>query len=80
MKKQRPGRFTFVFTSKHGSWLNLLEGLFSKVARSVLCQIHVDSKAELKSRLLAHIGQINRSPAIHRWNFRINAPSLAPPN
>src|SRR5208282_1122054 len=33
---QPEGRFTFVFTPKHGSWLNLVEGFFSKLARSVL--------------------------------------------
>jgi transposase len=33
---QSEGRFTFVFTPKHGSWLNLIEGFFSKLARSVL--------------------------------------------
>src|SRR6267378_4377370 len=32
----RPGRFEFTFTPKHGSWLNLVEGFFSKFARSVL--------------------------------------------
>ena len=31
---QPEGRFTFVFTPKHGSWLNLVEGFFSKMARS----------------------------------------------
>src|ERR1700739_2422689 len=30
------GRFTFTFTPTHGSWLNLIEGLFSKLARSLL--------------------------------------------
>ena len=33
---QPAGRFEFVFTPKHGSWLNLIEGFFSKLARSVL--------------------------------------------
>ena len=32
----RQGRFDFTFTPKHGSWLNLIEGFFSKFARSVL--------------------------------------------
>jgi len=31
---QRDGRCSFVFTPKHGSWLNLVEGFFSKIARS----------------------------------------------
>ena len=49
---QRDGRFTFVFTPKHGSWLNLVEGFFSKMARSVLRRIRVASKAELKQRII----------------------------
>jgi transposase len=30
---QPEGRFEFTFTPKHGSWLNLVEGFFSKLAR-----------------------------------------------
>ena len=44
-----PGRFEFTFTPKHGSWLNLIEGFFSKLARSVLRHIRVASKQELRS-------------------------------
>jgi transposase len=44
------GRFDFTFTPKHGSWLNLIEGFFSKFARSVLGHIRVTSKHELKER------------------------------
>jgi hypothetical protein len=43
---QPDGRFTFVFTPKRGSWL--VEGFFSKMARSGLRRIRVDSKAELE--------------------------------
>ena len=32
-----PSRFDFTFTPKHGSWLNLIEGFFSKFARSRSC-------------------------------------------
>jgi len=39
----RPGRFTYVHTPKHGSWLNLVEGAFSKMARSFLRHIRVAS-------------------------------------
>src|SRR6266404_2066851 len=47
---QPAGRFEFTFTPKHGSWLNLVEGFFSKFARSVLRHIRVTSKHELKER------------------------------
>ena len=45
------GRFEFTFTPKHGSWLNLIEGFFSKLTRSVLRHIRVTSKVELKERI-----------------------------
>jgi transposase len=35
LAEQPAGRFRFTFTPKHGSWLNLVEGFFSKRARSV---------------------------------------------
>jgi hypothetical protein len=46
------GRFAFTFTPTHGSWLNIIEGFFSKLARSVLRHIRVNSKDELKQRLM----------------------------
>jgi transposase len=65
------GRFSFVFTPKHGSWLNLVEGFFSKMARSMLRHIRVDSKAELRSRILAYMDDLNRAPVIHTWTYKI---------
>jgi transposase len=66
------GRFTFTFTPTHGSWLNLIEGFFSKLARSILRHIRVSSKTELGERLMAFIGDINREPVIHTWHYKIN--------
>ena len=66
------GRFTFTFTPTHGSWLNLIEGFFSKLARSVLRHIRVSSKDELKERLIAFIGDINREPVVHTWRYKID--------
>jgi transposase len=66
------GRFTFTFTPTHGSWLNLIEGFFSKLARSVLRHIRVSSKHELKERLIAFIGDINREPVVHTWRYKID--------
>jgi transposase len=65
------GRFEFTFTPKHGSWLNLIEGFFSKFARSVLRHIRVASKYELKQRIMAGIDDINRHPVIHTWSYRL---------
>src|SRR6185312_5479854 len=69
---QPEGRFTLVFTPKHGSWLNLVEGFFSKMARSVLRCIRVASKAELKARILAYLNDLNREPVVHTWTHKIN--------
>ncbi len=44
-------RFEFIFTPKHGSWLNLVESFFGKMARTLLRGIRVHSKAELKERI-----------------------------
>ncbi len=68
---QPEGRFSFVFTPKHGSWLNLVEGFFSKMARSVLRHIRVASKLELKTRILAYLDDINSEPVIHTWTYKI---------
>ena len=64
----RPGRFIYVHTPKHGSWLNLVETAFSKMARSFLRHIRVSSKSELKERILKGIEEINADPVVHRWN------------
>jgi transposase len=68
---QPVGRFTFTFTPKHGSWLNIIEGFFSKLARSVLRDIRVSSKHELKERLMAFINDINHQPIVHTWHYKI---------
>jgi transposase len=66
------GRFTFTFTPTHGSWLNLIEGFFSKLARSVLCHIRVSSKHELGERLMAFIADVNREPVVYTWRYKID--------
>jgi transposase len=59
-----------IYTPKHGSWLNLVEGFFSKLARSVLRHIRGESKQELKDRILAAIAEINADPVVHVWIYR----------
>ncbi len=65
---ERPGRFEYVHTPKHGSWLNLIECAFSKMARTFLRHIRVKSKDELKERILRGIAEINAAPVVFRWN------------
>ena len=64
----RPGRFEYVHTPKHGSWLNLIECAFSKMARTFLRHIRVDSTEELKARILQGIEEFNAAPVVFRWN------------
>jgi transposase len=63
----RPNRFLYVHTPKHGSWLNLVETLFGKMARTFLRGIRVNSWNELKARILQGIAEINQAPVVHRW-------------
>lgn len=63
----RPGRFIYVHTPKHGSWLNLVESAFSKMARTFLRHIRVDSKDELKERILLGIKEFNDTPVVYKW-------------
>jgi transposase len=54
-----PDKFEFVFTPKHALWLNIIESFFSKMTRSVLRGIRVDSVNELRERISRYINQIN---------------------
>jgi len=65
-------RFVFVFTPKHGSWLNLVEVFFSKMARSLLRHIRVDSKVELIDRIYRGIDEFNKEPLIFRWRYKMD--------
>lgn len=70
--KNHPNRFTFVFTPKHASWLNLVEMFFSKMARSFLRGIRVDSKNELQRRLLQFLDEVNASPVVFKWTYKLD--------
>ena len=72
-----PNRFEFIFTPKHGSWLNLIEMFFSKLARSMLRGIRVANKAELKQRILQYLEMVNNDPVIFRWKFGLECESTA---
>lgn len=63
----KPNRFKYVLTPKHGSWLNIVETLFGKMARTFLRHIRVQSWEELRTRILKGIAEINADPVVHRW-------------
>ena len=63
----RPNRFIYVHTPKHGSWLNLIETVFGKMARTFLKSIRVQSRDELKQRILQGVWEMNLAPVVFRW-------------
>ena len=65
------GRFEFVFTPKHGSWLNMIESFFSKMTRQMLKGIRVSSKDELAERIYHYFDEINEDPVIFRWTYKM---------
>ena len=68
----RKERFEFVFTPKHGSWLNIIEGFFGKLARQLLRGIRVKSKEELVERITKYIAEVNENPVIPNWTYKMN--------
>jgi len=67
-----PNRFEFVFTPTHGSWLNLIESFFSKMARTFLRGIRVSNKEELYRRIYEYIDEVNQSPVVFRWKYKMD--------
>jgi transposase len=67
-----PDRFEFVFTPTHGSWLNLIESFFGKLARVCLRGIRVKTKDELAERIYRYIAEVNTDPVIYRWTYKMD--------
>lgn len=70
--KAHPNRFEFVFTPKHGSWLNLVEIFFSKMSRAFLRSLRVSSKQELIERIYRYLDEVNRFPVRFRWRYKLD--------
>ncbi|MCF0187231.1 MAG: IS630 family transposase [Bacteroidaceae bacterium] len=66
-----PNRFEFVFTPKHGSWLNMVEGFFSKMTRQMLKGIRVKSKDELIQRIYKYFDEVNEEPVVFHWKYNL---------
>lgn len=66
------GRFEFVFTPKHGSWLNMVEGFFSKMTRQMLRGIRVKSKDQLTDRIYKYFAEINEEPIVLHWKYNLD--------
>ena len=72
----RPGRFVFVFTPKHGSWLNLIESFFGKMTRQCLKGIRVESKEELVERIYKYCDEVNAYPVRYHWTYKMDDISI----
>ena len=70
--EQHPGRFEFVFTPKHGSWLNMIESFFGKFARVCLKGIRVKTKDELVQRIYQYMDEVNAEPIVYRWRYKMD--------
>ena len=70
--RTKPGRFAFIFTPTHGSWLNLIEVFFSKLTRGLLRHIRVATRDELVERIYQGIDHLNQEPVIFRWRYRMD--------
>lgn len=66
------GRFKFVFTPKHGSWLNMIESFFSKMTKQMLRGIRVNTKEELTERIYMYFDEVNRDPVIYHWKYKMD--------
>lgn len=66
------GRYAFVFTPKHASWLNLIECFFSKMTRQMLKGIRVKSKEELAERIYQYFDEVNAEPVVFHWTYKLD--------
>ena len=66
------GRFVFVFTPTHGSWLNLIESFFSKMTKQMLRGIRVKSKQELEDRIYKYFDEVNADPVVYHWKYKLD--------
>jgi transposase len=72
-----PNRFELIFTPKHGSWLNIIESFFGKLAKVLLRGIRVQSKEELKRRIELYLQEVNQGPVVYRWKYQPEKSSVA---
>jgi hypothetical protein len=63
---QHPNRFQYMLTPEQGPWLNIVETLLRKMARTFLRHIRVRSLEELKATIVKGIAEVNAAPVVHR--------------
>lgn len=66
------GRYVFVFTPKHASWLNLIECFFCKITKQMLKGIRVKSKEELLERIYRYFDEVNAELVVFHWTYKLD--------
>ncbi len=66
-----PGTFDRIYRD-FGSWLNLIECFFARMAKTVLRGIRVASKEELAARIRLFLSEVNRTPVQYRWKYGLD--------
>ena len=66
------GRYVFVFTPTHGSWLNLIESFFSKMTKQMLKGIRVNTKQEHEDRIYKYFDEVNTDPVVYHWTYKLD--------
>ena len=59
-------------SAKHASWLNLVEGFFSKMTKQMLKNIRVKSKEELAIRIYKYFDEVNATPVVYHWTWKLD--------
>jgi hypothetical protein len=57
--KAKNNRFDFIYTPKHGSWLNLVKMVFNTMTRAFLRSLRLPSKTQLKRRIEQYLDEVN---------------------
>jgi len=70
------GRFEFTFTPKHGSWLNLVEGFFSKFAAAPSCATSRRIQTRTQGPHHGSHGSLQREPGRHTWSYKLKKAAL----
>jgi transposase len=70
--KGKPNRFSFIYSPKHGSWLNVIEVFFRKMTRAFLRSLRVTSTTELKQTIEKYLDELNAAPVVFRWKYKLD--------
>lgn len=65
-------RINFVYTPKHGSWLNIAECELSAMTRQCLADRRIGCLADLQSEIAAWATDVNEKQRVVDWQFQID--------